>query len=144
MKTKCTGIVFLLLGLLLSGNNSFAQKKTGLYQNILEDGNIKKEYWQAQNNENEIQKAFSGLFLFYKTFISSQDLTACTFTPSCSEYGILAIKGHGILKGGLMTIDRLTRCNGLSPLNYEFDKKLMLLKDDPNAHNHVSIVSAIK
>jgi putative component of membrane protein insertase Oxa1/YidC/SpoIIIJ protein YidD len=95
----------------------------------LEDGNIKKEYWQAQNNENEIQKAFSGLFLF---------------TPSCSEYGILAIKGHGILKGGLMTIDRLTRCNGLSPLNYEFDKKLMLLKDDPNAHNHVSIVSAIK
>lgn len=140
---RYTGIAFLLLGL-LNGNNSFAQKKGSLYQNVLEDGNIKKEYWQAQNNENEIQTAFSGLFLIYKTFVSSQDLTVCTFTPSCSEYGILAIKGHGMVKGGLMTIDRLTRCNGLSPTNYEFDKKLMLLKDDPNAHYHVPIVSAIK
>ncbi|MFT5884639.1 MAG: putative membrane protein insertion efficiency factor [Arcticibacterium sp.] len=141
---KYTGIVFLLLGLFLSISPSYAQKKSSLYKNILDDGNLKKDYWQAQNNENEIQTAFSGLFLFYKTFISSQDLTVCTFTPSCSEYGVLAIKGHGMIKGGLMTIDRLTRCNGLSPTNYEFDKKLMLLKDDPNAHNHVSIVSAIK
>ncbi|MCL4145232.1 UNVERIFIED_CONTAM: hypothetical protein GTU68_054567 [Idotea baltica] len=141
---KYTGIVFLLLGLFLSVSPSYAQKKASLYKNILDDGNLKKDYWQAQNNENEIQTAFSGLFLFYKSFVSSQDLTACTFTPSCSEYGILAIKGHGMVKGGLMTIDRLTRCNGLSPTNYEFDRKLMLLIDDPNAHNHVPIVSVIK
>jgi putative membrane protein insertion efficiency factor len=141
---KCIGTVFLLLSLLLCGNNSYGQKKANLYKNILEDGNIKKTYWQAKDNENEIQTAFSGLFLFYKSFISSQDLTVCTFTPSCSEYGILAIKGQGLIKGGLMTMDRLTRCNGLSPQNYDFDKKTMLLIDDPKTHNHVAIVSAYK
>ncbi|WP_229308470.1 membrane protein insertion efficiency factor YidD [Jiulongibacter sediminis] len=143
---KYTGIVFLLLSLLLCGN-SMAQssgKRTNLYRNMLEDGNIKKTYWQAQNNQNELQTAFSGLFLFYKTFFSSQDLTVCTFTPSCSEYGILAIKSHGMIKGGLMTMDRLTRCNGLSPQNYEFDKKLMLLKDDPTREPLVPVVASYK
>jgi putative membrane protein insertion efficiency factor len=142
---KFTGIVFLLLSLLLL-ENSTAQtaKHTDLYRNMLEDGNIKKTYWQAKNNQNEIQTAFSGLFLFYKTFFSSQDLTVCTFTPSCSEYGILAIKSHGMLKGGLMTMDRLTRCNGLSPQNYEFDKKLMLLKDDPTTEPEVPVVAVYK
>lgn len=144
MKMKCIGTVFLLLNLLLCGSNSFAQKNASLYKNILDDGNIKKTYWQAQDNKSEVQTAFSGLFLFYKTFISSQDLTVCTFTPSCSEYGILAIKGQGLVKGGLMTMDRLTRCNGLSPQNYEFDKKTILLIDDPNAHNRVPIVSSFK
>ncbi|MCR9063052.1 MAG: membrane protein insertion efficiency factor YidD, partial [Cytophagales bacterium] len=87
MKTKFTGIVFLSLSLLLCVNSGFAQKRADLYRNMLDDGNIKTTYWQAQNNTNELQTAFSGLFLFYKTFISSQDLTVCTFTPSCSEYG---------------------------------------------------------
>lgn len=144
MKMKCIATVFLLLGLLLFGNRSFAQKNASLYKDILEDGNIKKSYWQAKNNTSEVEVAFSGLFLFYKTFLSSQDLTVCTFTPSCSEYGILAIKEHGVAKGGLMTIDRLTRCNGLSAEKYEFDTQLMLLKDDPRNHNHVPIVSTYK
>ncbi len=144
MKTKFTGIVFLSLSLLLCVNSGFAQKRADLYRNMLDDGNIKTTYWQAQNNTNELQTAFSGLFLFYKTFISSQDLTVCTFTPSCSEYGILAIKAHGMVKGGLMTMDRLTRCNGLSPQNYEFDKKTFLLKDDPSDNHLVPIVASYK
>jgi putative membrane protein insertion efficiency factor len=110
----------------------------------LPNGNIKKEYVEAKNNKNEVQVVFSGLFLFYKTFFSSQDLTVCTFTPSCSEYGILAVKKFGMVKGGVMTMDRLTRCNGLSPQNYEFDKTNMLLKDDPRITPAVSVVSNIK
>ena len=141
---KYIGIVFLSAGLLLCGSKSEAQKRPDLYRNMLEDGNMKKEYWQAQDNISEIQTAFSGLFLFYKTFISSQDLTVCTFTPSCSEYGILAIKSHGLVKGGLMTVDRLTSCNGLSPQNYEFDKKALLLKDDPRVEPEVAIVADYK
>ncbi|UBM57415.1 membrane protein insertion efficiency factor YidD [Marinilongibacter aquaticus] len=105
---------------------------------------MKQEYWQAKNNKSEIQTAFAGLFLFYKSFISSQDLTVCTFTPSCSEYGILAIKAHGLIKGGVMTMDRLTRCNGLSPQNYEIDPKTMLLKDDPRNKHLMPIVAQYK
>lgn len=142
MRMKCIVIKFLFLSLLLLKNN--AQAQVGLYRNVLPNGNIKKEYAEAKNNKNEIQVVFSGLFLFYKTFFSSQDLTVCTFTPSCSEYGILAVKKFGMIKGGVMTMDRLTRCNGLSPHNYEFDKTMMLLKDDPRVTPTVQVVSNIK
>lgn len=135
-------IKFLLLSLLLLRNEAEAQ--VSLYRNVLPTGNLKKEYVEAKNNKNEAQMVFSGLFLFYKTFFSSQDLTVCTFTPSCSEYGILAVKKFGMLKGGVMTMDRLTRCNGLSPHNYEFDKTSMLLKDDPRITPTVPVVSTIK
>jgi putative membrane protein insertion efficiency factor len=91
----------------------------------------KRVYKEAKDNKNEVQYLFSGLFLFYKTFFSSQDLNVCTFTPSCSEYGILAIKKNGIIMGGIKTMDRLTRCNGLSPEKYEIDEKAKLLKDKP-------------
>lgn len=139
---KYIGIKFLLLSLFLLRNEAEAQ--VSLYRNVVPDGNIKKEYVEAKNNKNEVQVVFSGLFLFYKTFFSSQDLTVCTFTPSCSEYGILAVKKFGMVKGGVMTMDRLTRCNGLSPHNYEFDKTTMLLKDDPRVIPAIPVVSTIK
>ncbi len=70
---------------------------------------------------NEFQLLFSGLFLFYKSFISSQDGQECTFTPSCSVYGMKAVKEKGVLKGIFLTFDRLSRCNGLSPEKYSID-----------------------
>ncbi len=132
----------LLLGLLLIKNNCQAQ--ANLYRNVLPDGSLKKKYKEAKNNKNEIEMAFSSLFLVYKTFFSSQDLSVCTFTPSCSEFGILAVKQFGVVKGGIMTMDRLSRCNGLSPENYEIDKKTMLLKDPPGHIHLIPIVSTIK
>ncbi len=144
MKMKYTVTVFLLLSLLVQKNEAIAQLDVQRFRNALDDGKTKTEYWQAKSNKNEVQVVFSGLFLFYKNFLSSQDLTVCTFTPSCSEYGILAIKEHGLVKGGMMTMDRLTRCNGLSPTKYEYDTKQRLLKDDPNGFPPVQIVSNIK
>ncbi len=88
-----------------------------------------KTYLSAKNNSNEVQYFFSGLFLFYKTFISSQDGQSCSFTPSCSEYGIAAVKKHGVLVGMVITFDRLARCNGLSPEKYVVDEKKHLLID---------------
>ena len=142
MKMKFTVTSCLLLGLLSIKNNSQAQ--TNLYRNVLPDGKLKKEYNEAKNNKNEIETAFSTLFLVYKAFFSSQDLSVCTFTPSCSEFGILSVKQFGVVKGGIMTMDRLSRCNGLSPENYEIDKKTMLLKDYPGHKHLVPIVSSIK
>jgi uncharacterized protein len=137
MKMKYTVIRFLFLLLGLS-NVSFAQLNK--YRNVLPDGNMKIVYNQAKNNKNEVQFAFSTLFLAYKSFFSSQDLTVCTFTPSCSEFGILSVKKYGVVKGGIMTMDRLTRCNGLSPQNYEFDKKTLLLKDEPGHQHKVALL----
>jgi uncharacterized protein len=135
---KCTAIKFLFL--LLIGLNSASFGQINKYRAVLPDGNMKIVYNQAKNNKNEVQFAFSTLFLAYKSFFSSQDLTVCTFTPSCSEFGILSVKKFGVIKGGIMTMDRLTRCNGLSPQNYEVDKKTLLLKDDPGHIHKVALL----
>ncbi|NCF75378.1 MAG: membrane protein insertion efficiency factor YidD [Xanthomonadaceae bacterium] len=35
----------------------------------------------------------------------------CRFNPTCSEYGYQAIEKYGIIKGGLMALWRIIRCN---------------------------------
>ncbi len=59
-----------------------------------------------------------GMVLFIKTyqfFFSQLDGSHCQFRPSCSHFGVLAVKKYG-LKGILMTADRLLRCN---PFTYK-------------------------
>lgn len=47
---------------------------------------------------------------FHQEVITHQDGDVCTFQPSCSHYGLEAIRRHG-LKGLLMASDRLLRCH---------------------------------
>ena len=35
----------------------------------------------------------------------------CRFNPSCSNYGVTAIKRHGALKGTWLTTRRICRCH---------------------------------
>ncbi|MBL0764396.1 membrane protein insertion efficiency factor YidD [Marivirga atlantica] len=90
---------------------------------------LSDKYHYVKQNTNELQFVMSGLFLFYKEFISSQDSQSCSFTPSCSEYALQAVKQQGIFKGMLNGFDRLSRCNSLSPEKYEVDPETRLLLD---------------
>ncbi len=47
----------------------------------------------------------------YQFVLSEQQPDVCNFTPSCSHYAYQAMKKQGPVKGSLMTIDRLQRCN---------------------------------
>ncbi len=38
----------------------------------------------------------------------------CRFTPTCSEYSYQAIDKYGIVKGGILSLWRIVRCNPLS------------------------------
>ncbi len=77
-----------------------------------------------KNSSRETEIIFSFGFLFYKTFISSQDTPSCVFTPTCSEFAIQAIKKKGLVMGWLYTFDRLSRCHGLvRPAHYPFDNE---------------------
>ena len=49
------------------------------------------------------QKALCGLIRLYQRFISPGLGRNCRFSPSCSQYGIEAIRTHGCLKGLLLT-----------------------------------------
>jgi putative component of membrane protein insertase Oxa1/YidC/SpoIIIJ protein YidD len=74
---------------------------------------------------------YSGLmFRFYKMYISSQDYGNCSFTPSCSEYAITAIRKQGILVGSINALDRLTRCHGGNKRNYFTDERTGLSVDE--------------
>lgn len=44
---------------------------------------------------------------------------SCRYTPTCSDYGIQAIKKYGALKGGWLTVKRLSRCHPLSGSGYD-------------------------
>ena len=59
------------------------------------------------------QKALCGLIRLYQKFISPGLGRNCRFSPSCSQYGIEAIRTHGCVKGLLLTAWRIARCNPL-------------------------------
>ena len=35
----------------------------------------------------------------------------CRFTPACSEYALEAVRAHGALAGGALTVKRICRCH---------------------------------
>jgi uncharacterized protein len=48
----------------------------------------------------------------YQTLVSPLlPAGTCKYHPSCSEYAALAIRKHGVLRGGAMAAWRLLRCN---------------------------------
>jgi len=51
------------------------------------------------------------LIRFYQGAISPYLAPSCRYNPSCSEYGIQALKKHGPFKGGWLTLKRFLSCN---------------------------------
>jgi putative membrane protein insertion efficiency factor len=52
-----------------------------------------------------------GLIKIYQWFISPFFPPACRYTPTCSQYGIEAMKKHGLIKGSVLTLKRISRCH---------------------------------
>ncbi len=75
-----------------------------------------------------MKRLFIGLIRFYQKSISSRTPAACKYIPTCSQYGIEAIERFGVLKGGLLTVWRVLRCNpwsrgGCDPVPEKREKK---------------------
>lgn len=56
---------------------------------------------------------------FYQRKISPLFGPQCRFYPTCSQYAIQAIEIHGVLKGMILALLRLLRCNPLFPGGYD-------------------------
>ncbi|MDR0498663.1 MAG: membrane protein insertion efficiency factor YidD [Holophagales bacterium] len=63
-----------------------------------------------------------GSIRVYQITVSPIVPAVCKFNPTCSHYGLEAIRKYGTIKGGLLTAWRILRCN---PLNRGGDDPLV-------------------
>ena len=57
--------------------------------------------------------------LFYQHFITPYTPPSCRFTPTCSEYARQALLIHGPVKGLLLAVWRILRCNPWGGYGYD-------------------------
>ena len=51
------------------------------------------------------------LIKFYQKALSPLKMPSCRFFPSCSEYVKQAVKTKGVVRGSLLGVYRILRCN---------------------------------
>jgi hypothetical protein len=59
------------------------------------------------------------LIRFYQKVISPLLPPSCRFQPTCSHYGYQAIEKYGLLKGGWLTVKRISRCHPFNPGGFD-------------------------
>jgi len=66
-----------------------------------------------------LTKILIGLIRFYQYAISPYLPPSCRYTPTCSAYGVEALKKYGPFKGGWLTIKRIASCNPWGGSGYD-------------------------
>ncbi|MFF1531109.1 membrane protein insertion efficiency factor YidD [Cellulomonas sp. NPDC058312] len=51
----------------------------------------------------------------YQRFLSPLTPPTCRFYPSCSQYAVIALERHGVLRGTRLAVWRVLRCNPWNP-----------------------------
>ncbi len=59
--------------------------------------------------------ALIGMVRLYQKCISPLLGPMCRFTPTCSEYFILAVKKYGVVRGSWRGVRRICRCHPFNP-----------------------------
>jgi len=67
--------------------------------------------WITNILKTMVGSFFIALIKIYQLLLSPLLGAQCRYTPTCSQYGIEAIKKHGAFKGGWLTLKRIARCN---------------------------------
>lgn len=60
-----------------------------------------------------------GLIYLYRYTLSYFLGRSCRYLPTCSEYGIEAIRRHGAWKGGWLALRRILRCHPWGGSGYD-------------------------
>lgn len=66
-----------------------------------------------------MKKLLIKLIRFYQKKISPHTRASCRYVPTCSGYAIDALETHGAIKGSLLAILRILRCNPLFKGGYD-------------------------
>lgn len=65
------------------------------------------------------RRVLIGLVRGYQLFISPHTAPSCRYTPTCSEYSLLALRKYGAIKGSILTVWRLLRCQPWGGQGYD-------------------------
>ena len=66
-----------------------------------------------------MKKILIGMIKLYRKYLSPLKSTKCPYYPTCSQYGLEAIEKYGALKGSLLAVWRILRCNTFSHGGYD-------------------------
>lgn len=86
-------------------------------------------------NSNPVSLVYGGLLYGYQNLFSQHLSASCLYDPSCSDFSKLAVKEFGLIKGTLLSFDRLSRCNRIAATDLnpgEIDIKLHRFHDSVN------------
>lgn len=61
---------------------------------------------------------FIWLIRVYQRYAKAETRLRCCYTPSCSEYAILALKKYGLVVGSIKAVNRLLRCGPPGGIDY--------------------------
>lgn len=133
LKTSSFGLLLVFFSL-----TSFAQKIDWSSDLLLADSVSKQQVQHPARrvyiyknqpktfkNSNPISLVYGGTLYIYQNLVSQHFSADCLYDPSCSDFSKQAVKEYGILKGTLLSFDRLSRCNRIAAtgLNTEMINK---------------------
>jgi uncharacterized protein len=77
-----------------------------------------------------------GFVRFYQIALSPLLGPSCRYTPTCSQYSILALRQYGAVRGTILTVWRILRCNPFGGHGYDPPRWFTEPRPDPNAAPH--------
>lgn len=66
-----------------------------------------------------MKKILINIIKFYRRRLSPLKPPCCRFYPTCSQYAIEAIEKYGAIRGGIMAVWRILRCNPFNSGGYD-------------------------
>ncbi|WP_216829168.1 membrane protein insertion efficiency factor YidD [Alkalihalobacterium elongatum] len=66
-----------------------------------------------------MKRLLMGIIYIYQKVISPLKPPTCRFHPTCSHYGLEAIKRFGAVKGSWLTIKRILKCHPFHPGGFD-------------------------
>ncbi len=74
----------------------------------------------------------------YQRYLSPMRPPTCKYYPSCSQYAVIALQRHGLLRGTALAAWRLLRCNPWSRGGVDDVPPVRV----PHAHHHAAASAA--
>lgn len=75
---------------------------------------IFKNQEKTFKNSNPVGLAFGGSLFLYQNYFSQHFSASCLFEPTCSDFSKEAVKEFGLVKGTMLSLDRISRCNRIA------------------------------